>query len=143
MSYQNTAAVYVDGINRTANTVLPLKWGNFLDERLDECSLSLRAVKKKIFAPLTPVEIEITNQKYYGAGKNKRILNTRKETKYYLVANDNASEFQIGSGLYNHELSLIEVTKYAECIVVDTNTVTNSLGRVYTDNEALAVPVWE
>ncbi len=32
--------VFIDGINRTSRTVAPLKWGNFLDERLDECNLS-------------------------------------------------------------------------------------------------------
>lgn len=142
MAIKNYIALYIDGVNRTSNMVMPFKWGNFLDERLDECSLSLRAIKKRIFAPLTPVEIEITTQQYSGKGKNKRILNTRKETKYYIVANDNATEFQIGSGLYNHELSLIEVTKYAECIVVDTNTVTNDSGRDYM-NSILAEPILE
>lgn len=35
MAYKNSIAVYIDGKNRTANCVIPLKFGNFLDERLD------------------------------------------------------------------------------------------------------------
>ncbi|MDE6505524.1 MAG: hypothetical protein K2L42_06630 [Clostridia bacterium] len=67
----------------------------------------------------------------------------RKQTKYYVVANDVATETQIGSGLYNHDLTLIEVTKVAECYVVDTTTITNDLGRSYTENSTYAAPQWE
>lgn len=140
MAIKNTAKVYIDGILRSSHTVMPLKWGDFLDERLDECHLPLRAVKKEIFAPLTPVEIEINNELYFKRGQTEKL---RKQTKYYVVANDVATETQIGSGLYNHDLTLIEVTKVAECYVVDTTTITNDLGRSYTENSTLAEPQWE
>ena len=137
MAIKNTAKVYIDGILRSSHTVMPLKWGDFLDERLDECHLSLRAVKKEIFAPLTPVEIEINNELYFKRNQTEKL---RKQTKYYVVANDVATETQIGSGLYNHDLSLIEVTKVAECYVVDTTTITNDLGRSYTENQTQVLP---
>ncbi len=60
MSYKNSFTVYIDGINRTANAVMPLKWGDFLDERLDELYLSLRRIKKAHFEPLTSVEIVLS-----------------------------------------------------------------------------------
>lgn len=143
MAINNSMTVYIDGISRTAKTVTPLKWGNFLDERLDECHLALRGVKKEVFTPLTPVEIHINNEKYWKTDKNRDSEASREEVKYYIVANDNATETQIGSGLYDHDLYLIEVTKAAECFVVDTITFTNDLGKNYTENASLVDPVWE
>lgn len=141
MAIKNTVTVYIDGINRTSNTVMPLKWANFLDERLDECVLSLRGVKKEVFAPLTPVEIVLTNNLYWS--KASEPTKVRSKTKHFIVATDTATEMQVGSGLYNHDLYLIEVTKAAECVVVDTVTFTNDLGRSYTENAPNAVPQWE
>lgn len=143
MAIKNSVYVYIDGINRTPSAVLPLKTGNFLDERLDECRLSLRVIKKKNFAPLTPVEIIINNEFYLGTRESRRTIKKRTQTKHFIVANDNATETQIGSGLYNHELYLIEVTKIAECVVVDTLTFTNDLGRSYTANATVLTPEWE
>lgn len=45
MAVKIQTTIYSGGINRTARTVMPIKFGNFLDERVDECNLSLRAVK--------------------------------------------------------------------------------------------------
>ena len=142
MAVKNTAAVYIDGINRTSRTVMPLKWGNFLDERLDECHLALRAVKKENFAPLTPVEIVLKNEIYWGTGAHRVTERLIQRTKYYVIANDNAEEMQIGTGIYNHDLYLIEVTKVAECYVVDTITFTNVMGRSYPKDKTYADPIW-
>ena len=131
MAIINTVSVYIDGINRTSNAVMPLKWSNFLDERLDECVLSLRGIKKEVFEPLTPVEIELKNKLYWSMGKSGTPTKIRTTTKHYVVATDTVSETQLGSGLYDHDLYLIEVTKIAECVVVDTLTFTNDLGRNY------------
>lgn len=140
MAIENSAAIYIDGINRTSHTVMPLKWGNFLDERLDEASIKVANIKRSMpFAPLTPVEIRLKNRLYF---KNKTV-NTQEETKQYIVADDNVTESLLGKGYYSHELCLIEVTKYAECIVVDTLTYTNDLGRNYTEDAPYAQPVWE
>lgn len=137
-------AVYINGINRTSHTVMPIKWGNFLDERLDECRLSLRSVQQENFPPLTPVEIVFTITEYFGIWKkNPTIIKTKTETKRFIVANDSATEFRPKSGLYNHDLYLIEPTKVAECYVVDTITFTNDLGRNYTENAPYAQPQWE
>ncbi len=143
MATQNSTYIYIDGINRTPSAVLPIKTGDFLDERLDECNLSLRGVKKEIFSPLTPVDIIIVNDFYYGTGKSRKTVKKTETIKHYIVANDNATEMQVGSGIYNHELSLIEVTKAAECIVVDSLTYTNDIGRNYTANAQIAEPRWE
>ncbi len=137
MAYNNSVSVYIGGQNLTANTVFPFKIGNFLDERLDECQLSLRGVYKEHFAPLTPVEIVVKSKRYWGT---KEITDKVTESVYrFVIANDTASEMQIGRGLYNHDLYLIEVTKAAECFVVDTITFTNDLGRFYA-KESDATP---
>ncbi len=145
MAVKIETAVYIGGVNRTARTVLPIKFGNFLDERLDECNLSLRAVKKEVFSPLTPVEVRVKQTEYFGEWDNSpRLTGVEDEQVFYcLVANDNATEVRAGSGLYNHELYCIEVTKAAECVVVDALTYTNDIGRNYTDTDVLAEPVWE
>lgn len=135
--FENKASVYINGINLTHYTVMPLKWGNFLDEQLDEMYLSLRHCPIRIFKPLSPVEIHLSNRLYFGQNtlKNKQII------KRYIVANDsNAEESPAGKKRWNHDLYLIELTKIAECFVVDTITFTNDLGRAYTNNATTVNP---
>lgn len=66
MAIKNTSAVYINGINLTKYTVLPLKWGKFLDERPDEIYIALRHCPIKSFKPLSPVEIRKTNVLSFG-----------------------------------------------------------------------------
>ena len=125
---KNSAVIYINGINLTAFTVMPLKWGNFLDERLDEMYIGLRHCPFENFKPLTPVEIHFSNELYFGS----TTVDTQTDIKRYLIADDqNATENPVGSGLYDHDLYIIELTKLLECIAVDTNTITNDLGRNY------------
>ena len=132
MAIRNKAAVYINGINLTCFTVMPIKWGNLLDEQLDECYLSLRHCPIKNFKPLTPVEIHFSNELYFASTS----VNTQKRIKRYVVANDTgATESPIGSKRWDHDLYIIEVTKILECIVVDTITFTNDLGRNYTEKQ--------
>lgn len=142
MAIKNSFAVYIDGINRTSRAVMPLKWADFLDERLDECYLSLRGIKKKNFPPLTPVEIVLSNKLYWHKGEEgKEIISApEKRTKYFIVADDNAGESPLGTGLYDHELYLLEVTKSSERAVVDTITFTNDIGRDFTGNATEVAP---
>lgn len=135
---KNSAVIYINGINLTAFTVMPLKWGNFLDERLDEMYIGLRHCPFENFKPLTPVEIHFSNELYFGS----TTVDTQTNIKRYFIADDqNATENPVGSGLYDHDLYIIEVTKLLECIAVDTNTITNDLGRNYTNNAFPVLPV--
>lgn len=139
MAMHYNTQLFIDGVNRTGKLLMPLKWGDFLDERLDEAHISLRAIKKQNFLPLTPVEIAINQTEYYGDNN----ITNKVDTLYYVVSDDDATEITPGSGLYSHELALIEVTKAAERVVVDTLTFTNSLGQTYTASDEYAEPVWE
>lgn len=136
MAIENRITVYVNGINLTHYTVMPLKWGNFLDEQLDEMYLSLRHGPFEHIKPLTPVEIHFKNRFYFGS----TTVDTQTRVKRFLVANDNSEESPVGSKRYNHDLYLIEVTKFAECVVVDTITFTNDLGREYLLHPSAIVP---
>lgn len=136
MAIRNSAAVYIGGINYTHYVVMPLKWGNFLDEQLDEMNITLRRSKRRVFAPLTPVEVHLKNEMYWGEVTDK----TNTEVKQFVVANDSVTEVPNGKGLFDHELALIELTKVLECIVVDTCTFTNDLGRNYTKNAPTVDP---
>lgn len=51
--------------------------------------------------------------------------------KDFLVANDNGIENPVGSGKYDHEMYLIEQTKYLERFIGDSITFTNALGKTY------------
>ena len=137
---RNYATIWINGINLTHYAVMPLKWGNFLDERLDEMYISLRRCPIENFKPLTPVEIQFVSTLYFGAVSNT--VDTENQTKRYIIADDqNATENPVGSGFYDHDLYIIELTKLLECIAVDTNTITNDLGRNYTNNAFPVLPV--
>lgn len=141
MAVKNKIVIYIDGISYTPKLVTPLKIGELLDERLDECTVSLRNVKVERFAPMTPVEIVITNDVYFGEYNRDKVYHREEAVKYFLVADDVADESIIGKGFYNHDLALIEVTRAAELVVVDTITFTNDIGRNYAANSTIAEPI--
>ena len=74
-----------------------------------------------IFKSLTNVKITV-----YENGTQKRVMNM-------LVANDKADETPSGSGKYNHEIALIELTKWLERFMVRSHGYVNSLGKIYAD----------
>lgn len=136
----NKYDVFIDGILYTYYAVMPLKGANLLDERLDECYLSLRNVPKEVFQPLTPVKIVIHNKIHF----NDNIYRQYEKTLYFVIANDNnVVERPIGSGKYSHDLYLVETTKVAECIIVDSLTFTNDLGRLFNTTSTAVAPVIE
>ena len=59
----------------------------------------------------------------------KRITIT--SIKEFLLANDNGIESPVGSGKYDHEIYLIEQTKYLERFIGDSLTFTNPLGKIF------------
>lgn len=144
MACLNSYAVYVDGINRTHNAVMPLKWADYLDERLDEANLPFRLIKKDSFSPLTPVEIVLSNKLYFGGIDNaQETTSAEKRTKYFLIANDDSKQFPVGSSRYSHDITLIEATKYAECITRESRTLTNDIGKNYTANAKPVTPQYD
>lgn len=134
MAVKNKIVIYIDGISYTPKLVIPVKIGELLDERLDECTISLRNVKVERFAPMTPVELVITNDVYWGEYDKDKVYHREEAVKYFLLADDAATESLLGKGFYDHDLALIEVTRAAELIVVDTITFTNDIGRNYAAN---------
>lgn len=108
----------VDGMDCTSNLILPIKWNALLDERLDEGRVSLRNTSVSLFGIGAPVVITVEN-----------------ETIDFIISADESSEISVGSGKYNHELSLIEPTKILEGIIVENLTFTNALGRTYSNGK--------
>ena len=53
--------------------------------------------------------------------------------KTFFVATDKADEKPVGSGYFNHELYLIEETKWLERFLIPATGFVNALGRNYTD----------
>jgi len=121
----NNFRVTINGTHYT-NAVFPFKYGEFLDEQLDYAMLTLSRVSTEIFAPLTPVTVEIISRGTNG---------TQTKTKNYIIANDDGRETPNGSGFYRHELKLVEETKYLEGFMVESLCVTNAGGRNYTQKD--------
>lgn len=98
------------------NVAVPVKYGKLLDEQLDYAQVSLMRIKKARFAPLTRAQLIIYDK--YGDD----------ETLDYFVADDDCYENPVGSGCYEHTLTLIEPTKWLECFPLETLTFTNPNG---------------
>lgn len=128
---QNRYKITIDGIDYTKHVPMPVKWSSLLDERLDEGRLSMRNVPVAIFEPLSEVVITLTD-------KTDEVT-----TLTFLVSTDESSEIPVGSGRYNHEISLIEETKKLEGIISESLTYTNALGRDYTTDPKAAIVVYE
>lgn len=103
--------ILIDGVDYTSSCSLPFKEQYVLDSALDNAVLTLSMIQKNtIFKPFSKVTITKGNDEPYNM----------------YVASDKMTEI-VGTGLYTHELVLIEETKLLEKYVVDTNTTTQPL----------------
>jgi hypothetical protein len=119
-----------DGTWKTwKNVAIPVKYGNLLDEQLDYAVVTLVRVKRKQFKPMTRARLKITSKTEHGG--------EQPQTIDYFVANDDAFETPIGSKAYNHELTLVELTKFLECFPLESLCFTNPNGNDYTRAETL------
>ena len=114
-AYTNKFQLLIGGKDATKNVPFPIKWNDLLDERLDEARISIKQVNTRTFAPLTDVYLKAEDS--FG-----NVIE-----RYYLVSNDFSYESPPGSGKYDHEIVLIEQTKYLEGFLCDTMTFTNCL----------------
>ena len=118
----NKIVLKIGGTDYSSNIPFPIKWQELLDERLDEGCFTLLQVETPNFKPLTDVKIIIKDDK-------DEIL---KEMDF-LISNDKAEEIPSGSTKYNHEIFVIELTKWLEGFMCRSIGFTNSLGRIYAD----------
>lgn len=118
----NKIVLEIGGTDYSKNIPFPIKWQELLDERLDEGCFTLLQVDTPNFKPLTDVKIIIKDDK-------DEIL---KEMDF-LISNDKAEQIPSGSTKYNHEIFVIELTKWLEGFMCRSIGFTNSLGRIYAD----------
>jgi hypothetical protein len=109
------------------NVVLPFKYGKFLDEQLDYAMFTIERVKKERFPLLSVCSVEITDDE-----------GTEEVCRNWLLVGDESFESPVGSGMYNHDITLIEATKLAEGIPVESLCFTNPSGRTLYTNNAVA-----
>lgn len=149
----NKYSVTINGIDFTNYAVYPLKWGNLLDERLDEAYVTLKFVPKSLqdgaFRPLSLVKIVISNtpdtnqegeqDEVFGIDQNLNQIThrlTQTTNKRFLAARDTVYNNPIGGNFDTHELYIIEETKFLEAFICDTLTFRNALlnrfGQSYT-----------
>lgn len=113
----------------TATAVFPFRFGELLDERLDEAYVDIINDTTEEYAPLTEFSITAT-----AGGETV--------TKYYVLARDRAETNRL-TGKIKHSLYLLERTKKLEGIVCPSLTFTNASAKIYTENVARAVYVDE
>lgn len=117
---QNTMSVTIDGKTYDVRVPFPSKMSGLLDEQLDAGFVPLLRVPVPIFPPQTPVMLVISN------AAQDTSLSFDME-----VSADKAEEVPPGSGLYNHELYLIERTKDFEGFILRSHGYVNDLGRLW------------
>ena len=116
--------VTVDGQDVSTLVALPIRELFTLDESLDSASLRVRFLtQKEPFKPLSKVKIRTYENKQLKSEQN------------YLIAVDNVVEY-VALKRYDHDLQLIEYTKWLERFVVDTCRVTNPLVHDYVSGAA-------
>lgn len=126
------AQIYLDGNFQPLNGLTnPVNIGQRLDERLDEAVINIKGSTLEYIPPTTRIILTTDAE------------SPQKKDHYFIVANDNSVEVPLGSGKYNHELSLIEATKLLEGIQCQTLTFTNSNGESYgtDDKKAFFTPI--
>lgn len=148
----NEFYIVINGVNYTDYAIYPLKWGNLLDERLDEAYVTLKFVPKTlqdgVFRPLSLVKLTIycepdtyqTELQPETDGVEQQLLENNRlrqfTEKRFLVAKDTVYNNPIGGDFDTHELYIIEETKFLEAFICDTLTFRNALlnrfGESYT-----------
>lgn len=139
----NDFYIIVNGTNYTDYAIYPLKWGNLLDERLDEAYVTLKFVPKTlqdgVFRPLSLVKLIIycepdtyqTGLQPDTDGVEQQLLENNRlrqfTEKRFLVAKDTVYNNPIGGEFATHELYIIEETKFLEAFICDTLTFRNAL----------------
>ena len=125
------AQIYLDGGWQPLNGLTnPVNIGQRLDERLDEAVINIKGSTLEYIPPTTQIILTTDAE------------SPQQKDHYFIVANDSSVEVPLGSGQYNHELSLIEATKLLEGIQCQTLTFTNSNGESYgtDDKKAFFTP---
>lgn len=143
----NKIKTTINGTDYTKKTLFSFKYGDLLDERLDEAYISLKNVKRKEpFQPNDEVTITIENNPKCKRNTTKpetkdieqEVLNdkTLKQTtqRTYLVGGDSVNNYPVGSDFYTHDLYLIEETKASEGIILDGISFTNTLANDFIDS---------
>ena len=139
----NDFFIIINGVNYTDYAIYPLKWGNLLDERLDEAYVTLKFVPKTLqdgaFRPLSLVKLTIycepdtyqTELQPETDGVEQELLENNRlrqfTEKRFLVAKDTVYNNPIGGDFATHELYIIEETKFLEAFICDTLTFRNAL----------------
>ena len=105
------------------NVVLPFKYGKLLDEQLDYAVFSINRTTVQKFPLNTLVSARVLSD-----------ANEYTIFENWLIVSNESVESPVGSGFYNHEIMIVEPTKLAEGIPVESLCFTNPTGNDYTRN---------
>ena len=116
--------VYVDGVQYLNAAVFPFGFSEVLVATLDSATITVCRVPNEIIEILTDVTVVVKSD----------ANGEQSFSSDWLVSHDDSVESPVGSGLYNHTLSLIELTKFSEGFIGDSLCITHPGGNVYTEN---------
>lgn len=127
--------VEVNGVmtDFTSHVPFPIKWSDLLDEQLDEAYLSIMNTQVENFPPFA--KVTITRWNTADADDSGVVPDSKKVTTTYFVATDKADEKPVGSGFFNHDLYIIEETKWLERFIIPSTGFVNNLGRIYVTDD--------
>ena len=104
----------INGVNYSKYIVYPVNMQFKLDKSLDEGSIVLKGIPVKLFPQQSDVEIKLNDE--------------TEERKYeFIISNDFSKAEPVGSGIYYHEIKLVERTKLLEFFIVDSISFNNPL----------------
>ena len=113
--------ITIGGADYTKYLTLPVTVQTTLNDQLDTAVLTLRAMRRKEpFQPFTPVTFEEDGV-----------------SKSFYLAIDDVKEL-LGRRMYDHAITLIEETKIAERILMESKAFTQPLVRDYADGQSIA-----
>lgn len=125
MSNRNLKHITISGVDYSSYLPFPFEETLTLDESLS--TSSVRLVNTRIKAPFKPF-----SRVRLGIGSSAR---------WYIVSDDRVTENH-GTGLYTHDIGLVEQTKETERISTGGKAFTNPLVRDYSDGASPATVYW-
>ena len=113
-------------VDITNQVVMPIIDVERLDATLDTSSLTLINTEEHAIEPFTRMIIRIKN------------ADNTTDNIYRLVERDDVTLYKYGANpKYQHDIQLVEITKWLERFEVDNTTITNFLAFLYTDDSVL------
>lgn len=122
--------IKINGVDYSKYLIAPVNIQFKLDKSLDEGSIVLKGIPVKLFPQQSDVEIKLNDE--------------TEERKYeFIISNDFSKAEPVGSGIYYHEIKLVERTKLLEFLIVESISFNNPLEKNILGTQVLPINVYK